>query len=488
MTEPLNGAWLRNNIATNPNLGIKLSDAKKALETNDAGKAVLANYKNIKSQDPTIEEGTLAQLINDQPGSVQIKTSKGNIVEVIDKEIMPEITPYTPPPDAQSPANPVAPAPKAQNNQTEAPKPETTGRKYSEKTFRKDAPEEIKTKGAAGTLNSEEAKNWATTTTKAGRDLLGISGNMDANDRQILVKQGMARKAGGESPVLAGDRAEGAKSKERPEGPSNAHEKKGTDNPKAETADHSQEHERGTSKADSASKSGGGFFRKLGRAILNTFTWPVRSLLDLFGMEKEADSLRVRPSGEKSGDDKPKGFLTKVANAALAPIRWIMKGTGAVIGGIAKLFSKETQTKINNAANEVRFGEHGEKSKPLAPAPETVPAPQPAPAPTPNAPTPGPAPQDAHLHAPVPAPAVQETTESMAEKDTNAAVAAKKAAGGAKATLPTAASAAVPKKVKTKTPTDTTTAKADAEAEKRARMIFYNTLLPPEELAQDAKK
>lgn len=72
---------------------------------------------------------------------------------------------------------------------------EASGQKYPEKAFKKGTPEDIRKKAAEGAISAEEAKMWATTTTKEGRALLGISGRMDAADREILIRRNMARRS-----------------------------------------------------------------------------------------------------------------------------------------------------------------------------------------------------------------------------------------------------------------------------------------------------
>jgi hypothetical protein len=92
---------------------------------------------------------------------------------------------------------------------------------------------------------------WATTTTKEGRALLGISGRMDASDRAKLSRRNLDRK-----------RAERGESPEAGE------------------------------------KSGGSFIGRAARGVANAVTWPVRGLMKLFGAKDAAEKLRLAsPAG-----------------------------------------------------------------------------------------------------------------------------------------------------------------------------------------------
>lgn len=140
---------------------------------------------------------------------------------------------------------------------------------YSEKAFRKDTPEEIRQKASSGSLSADDAKMWATTTTKEGRALLGISGRMDASDRAKLSRRNLDRKrdGGGESP-------------------------------------------------ETASKSGGSFIGRAARGVANAVTWPVRGLMKLFGAKDAAEKLRLASPTEASQPVTTRGaFMAERDNA-----------------------------------------------------------------------------------------------------------------------------------------------------------------------------
>ncbi|GEM_PF-5339626 len=143
-----------------------------------------------------------------------------------------------------------------------APAPEagTPSAVYSEKAFRKDTPEEIRQKASNGSLSADEAKMWATTTTKEGRALLGISGRMDASDRAKLSRRNLDRKR-----------------TERGESP------------------------------EAASKSGGSFIGRAARGVANAVTWPVRGLMKLFGAKDAAEKLRLASPEGTSQPVKTRG-------------------------------------------------------------------------------------------------------------------------------------------------------------------------------------
>lgn len=197
-----NSTWLTQNINTNGIAGIQLSEAKKALETNAAAKAVLENYKNMPSgQDPTIEPETLAKMINEASLSqpIHINTHSG-LVAVLDGSVIPDIATQGASPEKTSSRSIAVPGTGEEaKNSAPSDKPTAKGALATiedvSKAFRKDTPEEIKDKATNGTLTKDEAKMWATTTSKEGRALLGISGRMDAADKEILAKQHFARKA-----------------------------------------------------------------------------------------------------------------------------------------------------------------------------------------------------------------------------------------------------------------------------------------------------
>lgn len=206
-TQPLNSNWLMSNINTNTIPGIQLSEAKAALSTNEAGKKVLENYKNIPSgQDPKIDEGTLTKLINDMSitDSVRVMTPKG-IVTVMEGKIFSDAAPSEKEIEPQdpdfAPSREAVVVPSIEEAHETAPKTEIKEplSKINDpaKAFRKDTPEAIRQKATDGNLTVEDAKMWATTTSKEGRSILGISGRMDASERAILVKQYYARKADG---------------------------------------------------------------------------------------------------------------------------------------------------------------------------------------------------------------------------------------------------------------------------------------------------
>lgn len=289
-TQPLNSSWLMSNINTNTIPGIQLSEAKAALSTNEAGKKVLENYKNIPSgQDPKIDESTLTKLINDMSimDPVHVMTPRG-LVTVLDGNVIPNNAASGTEVQAQEPEPVAAVAP----NSNEAPgkTPETEVKeplaKITDpaKAFRKNTPDDIRKKAADGTLTVDEAKMWATTTSREGRTLLGISGRMDAADRDILIKQRFARKAG----------------------------------------------------------------------------------------EKAAESPEAAADPEKPKTEGPaKSAARVITNAASAPVRWLMKGAGALAG----IFSKGAKDKLNEWADGLKW------QKPSAKAPvETAPE-QPAPPP-----------------------------------------------------------------------------------------------------------
>lgn len=130
---------------------------------------------------------------------------------------------------------------------------------FSEKAFRKDTPPEILQKAQNGTLTKEEAKLWATTTTIEGRNLLGISGRMDAHDKEILIKRDFERKKALEN------------SQPKPE----------------ESLD----------KTYNSTKES--FFNKAARSVTNAITWPIRGLMSLFGAKKTAEKLKWNPPTQK---------------------------------------------------------------------------------------------------------------------------------------------------------------------------------------------
>jgi hypothetical protein len=157
------------------------------------------------------------------------------------------------------PEGPELPAP--------APEAATPSVSYSEKAFRKDTPEKIKQKASSGSLSADEAKMWATTTTKEGRALLGISGRMDASDRAKLSRRNLDRK-----------RAERGESPEAGE------------------------------------KSGGSF---IGKAVANAVTWPVRGIMKLFGAKDAAERLRLASPAEVSQPGTTRGVAVSEPDNAV---------------------------------------------------------------------------------------------------------------------------------------------------------------------------
>ncbi len=140
-------------------------------------------------------------------------------------------------------------------------------RAFSEKVFRKDTPDYILEKAKNGELTKDEAIIWATTTTKEGRKLLGISGRLDASERAILIKQEKERK-----------KIEKENQTETPPSPENKEN----------------------------------FFKKTGRGLVNVFTWPVRGLLSLFGAKKLSENLKWK-SSDTSKQNNMQGEKTEQA-------------------------------------------------------------------------------------------------------------------------------------------------------------------------------
>jgi len=211
----LNGAWLTQNINTNATPGVQLSEAKAALQaTNEAINEFLANFNNVPDGvDPTIDTEQLAKLLIEasltQP--IHINTP-GGLVAVLDGSVIPDIDPLEAPSEDTSSSSLVAPE-IGKESEPPAPSDEPAAKgalatiKDVSKAFRKGTPEEIRQKATEGTLTVKEAKMWATTTSKEGRALLGISGRMDAADREILIKQHLSRKAGAKADAPTGEDA-----------------------------------------------------------------------------------------------------------------------------------------------------------------------------------------------------------------------------------------------------------------------------------------
>ena len=208
----LNGAWLTQNIDTNTTPGVQLSEVKAALQTtNEAVKVFLDSFNNVPDgDDPTIDTEKLAKLlIEASPGQTIFINTPGGVVSVLDGSVIPSIKP--PEPKAEDPSSRSVVAPEiGEEAKPPAPSDEPAAKgalatiKDVSKAFRKNTPEEIKQKAKEGTLTVNEAKMWATTTSKEGRALLGISGRMDAADREILVKQHLSRKARAKTDAPAG--------------------------------------------------------------------------------------------------------------------------------------------------------------------------------------------------------------------------------------------------------------------------------------------
>lgn len=209
----LNGAWLTQNINTNATPGVQLSEARAALvATDEAINEFLATFNNVPDgEDPTIDTEQLAKLLIEasltQP--IHINTP-GGLVAVLDGSVIPDIDPLEASSEDTS-SRPVVAPEIGEEAEPPAPSDEPAAKgalatiKDVSKAFRKDTPEEIRQKATEGKLTVNEAKMWATTTSKEGRALLGISGRMDAADREILVKQHLSRKAGAKADAPTGE-------------------------------------------------------------------------------------------------------------------------------------------------------------------------------------------------------------------------------------------------------------------------------------------
>lgn len=188
---------------------------------------------------------------NINPNEPMTQESALRLMEALDKAA-PRPTVVAPPaPESSAPATDrVLPAREPASREIQSPTPQagTPSAVYSDKAFRKDTPQTIREKAANGTLAAEEAKMWATTTTKEGRKILFGNDDMRMDDKQrkLLVAQHHARKRA----------ARGETSEATP-------------------------------------KSDGSFMGRAARGIANAVTWPVRGLMKLFGDKNAAEKLRL---------------------------------------------------------------------------------------------------------------------------------------------------------------------------------------------------
>ena len=236
-TSPATGATAAPQMPTPVQIRQELSTYNLGTEVMDAFDSFIAE-NNINPNEPMTQERALM------------------LMEALDKAA-PRPT-VVAPPAQEPPASATTrglPAHEPASPEVAPPAPEAAppSAVYSEKAFRKDTPEKIRQKASNGSLSADEAKMWATTTTKEGRALLGISGRMDASDRAKLSRRNLDRKRA-----------------EREESP------------------------------EAASKSGGNFIGRAARGVANAVTWPVRGLMKLFGAKDAAEKLRLASPSEAS--------------------------------------------------------------------------------------------------------------------------------------------------------------------------------------------